>query len=281
MTISSPKKLLAFLKSLNAFPKKQLSQNFLIDNNIIKKILQESNVNSKDVVLEIGPGPGALTEALVESGAKILTVEKDEAFAKALPRLQKEENKLKTYCHDIMTFPIEEKLKENLSGKQKAKVIANLPYQISAPILTRLVAMNDFFSSIHVMVQEEVARRITASPKSSGYNSLTVFLNFHSKTSYAFGVNRSCFYPQPKVDSAIISLQLTPPPRISSKEHFFKMIRTAFGQRRKMLRSSLKKFFPPQTIIQALESIKSLPTARPEELSLEKFIHFFEFCMKR
>ena len=126
------------------------------------------------------------------------------------------------------------------------------------------------------MVQEEVGRRIASKPGTKEYSSFTLFLNFYSNPSYAFTVSKHSFYPAPKVDSAVIMLELKNPPKVSDQNAFFEMTRTAFEHRRKMLRSSLKKLYRPEIIVQALETIGCNPQARPEELSVEEFLKLFE-----
>lgn len=268
MAIYKPSELREFLSKLGITPRKGLSQNFLIDGNIIRKIVKTAEVTSNDVVLEIGPGPGSLTEELINAGAKIIAVEKDPALAKALHRLKA----LEIHCEDILTFPVE----KHFSNKQKGKVIANLPYHLTTPILTKLIPLHTLFSSIVVMVQEEVARRFTAKPKTSDYGSFTVFLNYYSEPHYAFKVSKHCFYPEPKVDSAVVVLKLRTPPTVSNEKKFFEMRRTAFEHRRKMLRASLKELYSPEAVTAALKKIGLNPKARPEELSLKEFIDLFE-----
>lgn len=279
MPIYKPSELRLFLSELNIRPKKGLSQNFLIDGNIIRKIVQTANVEANDIVLEIGPGPGSLTEALLEKGAKVIAVEKDRILANALERLKTSERSLNIFCDDIMEFPMTEVTKA-LSEKQKAKVIANLPYHLTTPILTHLITMRNLFSSLTLMVQEEVARRFTAKPGTSEYGSFTVFLNFYSNPRYGFTVTPHCFYPEPSVKSAVVTLDLKTPPAVSNEESFFVMTRTAFSHRRKMLRASLRELYNPETIVEALLKIQLNPQARPEELSLSEWLNLFETLQK-
>jgi len=277
MPIYKPSELSEFLYGLGISPKKALSQNFLIDGNIIRKIVKDSKVESGDVVLEVGPGPGSLTEALLESGAAVVAVEKDPMLAQALERFRSGDKSLTVFCEDIMDFPIAEKLKAVLPEGKKGKAIANLPYHLTTPIIARLIEMHDVFSSLTLMVQEEVARRFVAKPGTKDYSSFTVFLEFYCKPHYAFSVGRKCFYPSPKVDSAVVILELRERPKVSDVEAFFKMTRTAFGHRRKMMRSSLKDLYGSQIVMQGLEEIGCNPLGRPEDLSLEQFVKLFEW----
>jgi 16S rRNA (adenine1518-N6/adenine1519-N6)-dimethyltransferase len=273
MPIYKPSELSLFLQGLGIKPKKGLSQNFLIDGNIIRKIVAASDVHSSDVILEIGPGPGALTQMLLETGAHVVAVEKDAVLAKELERLQTASKNLSVFCDDILTFPLEKIFTALLKPGQKAKVIANLPYHLTTPILALLVPFFNLISSITVMVQDEVGRRMTALPSTSEYSSLSIFLRFYTHPSYAFFVSRNCFYPAPKVDSAVVLLRLREPPLSKdSVQSFFQLTRTAFEHRRKMLRSSLRDLFPGQMIEEALEKLGQNPLARPENLSLEDFL---------
>lgn len=276
MPIYKPSELHQLLLKIGVEPKKNLSQNFLIDQNILKKMVTTAVVVPGDLVLEIGPGPGGLTEQLLHAGAEVIAVEKDPVFANSLERLQSL-GKLEIHCADIMNFPFE----RVLQGRgDKVKVIANLPYHLTTPILALLIVHHSLFSLLAVMVQEEVARRFVALPDSRAYSSFTLFLNFYSHPKYGFKVSRHCFYPEPSVDSAVVLFNLHPPFPVSDSEAFFKMTRTAFEQRRKMLRSSLKSLYPTHQIEKALFSLNLPPTTRPERLSLEQFATLFELCYR-
>lgn len=274
MPIYKPSELHQFLERLGIHPKKFLSQNFLIDRNILQKIAATAQIAPNDLILEIGPGPGSLTEELLHQQARIIAVEKDHVLAKELA--SKPNPQLEVFCDDILEFPIEKTVSERLKGPEKAKVIANLPYNLTTPIIVQLVPMHHLFSSLILMVQEEVARRFVALPNTPDYSSFTVFLNFYSQPRYAFKVSSGCFYPKPNVESAIVVLDLKPPPQVSNTEDFFKLTRTAFKQRRKMLRSSLRDIYAPAAIETALQAIDLDARSRPEDLSLPKFLQFFE-----
>lgn len=267
MPVYRPSELRQFLNQISALPKKHLSQNFLIDGNILRKIVADAEVQPNENILEIGPGPGALTECLLEAGANVFAVEKDPILAKELRRLGSEE-KLKIFESDILKFSFTNEL------KYPTKVIANLPYHLTAPILGLLVPQSNLFTSIWVMVQDEVAKRMTAVPGNKDYSSLTLFLNFYSDPSYRFKVNRQSFFPVPKVDSAVVRLVLKPTKNIDPLL-FFQLVHKAFGQRRKMLKVSLKEY-GSSLIENLLKEIGCNPKSRPEKLSLEEWIHLFE-----
>lgn len=269
MSIYKPTALFPFLESLGAGAKKSLSQNFLVDGNILRKIVKEAEVQPGDFVLEIGSGPGALTECLLAAGAQVVAVEKDTLFARALNRF----SNVQVHEADILEFPLD----LYFSKEKKTKVVANLPYHLTSPILDLLVKRHDLFSTLTLMVQEEVARRIVAKPGHADYSSLSLFLNFYSTPRYCFGVSNQSFYPVPKVQSAIIQLHLQDEAKLSPVHvnDFFQMVRSAFSQRRKMLRSSLRNLFPQSKIEEVLQKLDIAPTVRPENLSLEQFLSFY------
>lgn len=281
MPIYKPSELRQFLEELGVHPKKGLSQNFLIDGNILRKIVSAAHVAPGDIVMEVGPGPGSLTEELLNSGATVIACEKDDVFARELERLKSDKHHLEVHCDDIMTFPVEQSLRPYLKGGKKAKVIANLPYHLTTPIIAQFVEQRHLFSTLVFMVQDEVAKRFVAKPKTKDYGSFTIFLNFYTRPSYAFTVGRKCFYPSPKVDSAVIVLELKDPPKVSDEEAFFVLTRTSFKQRRKMMRSSMRDIYPPALMEASLEEIGHSPMARPEELSLDDFIKLFEILYKK
>ena len=279
MPLFRPSELINYLREQGLYAKKGLSQNFLIDGNILRKIIQAADLQPGDRVLEIGPGPGALTEQILAAGANVIAVEKDSGFAEIMPDWIRRSDpeaveRLQVVNADIMDFPIDEYFSPD---GQRTKVIANLPYHLTTPIIAMLVKRPDLFSSLTVMVQDEVARRFVSKAGSKDYSSFTVFLEYYCGTvRYAFKVGRRCFFPAPKVDSAIVHLCPHVPREDVPEEAFFGMVRQAFQQRRKMLRKSLQPKYSAQATEQALESIDLVPTARPEQLSLEKWIALFQ-----
>lgn len=274
MPIYKPTELRLFLEQLGISPKKSLSQNFLIDGNILRKIIASSQVTPGETVIEIGSGPGALTQLLLESGVKVIAIEKDRQLAHALERFQTPDNRLEIHCQDVLEFPFDQLQEKNL------KVIANLPYHLTTPIIVHLLSYKNRFSSLTLMVQEEVARRFSANPGCKEYGSFTIFLNFYTKPSYAFTVSRQCFYPVPKVDSAVVILNLKEPPKIEREDKFFEITRTSFEHRRKMLKASLKYLYKPELVTQALETLKLNPLSRPEDLSLDNFLDLYKILTK-
>lgn len=269
MGLYKPSELKAFLAEIGAAPIKFLSQNFLIDGNIVRKIVKFADVKTGDSVLEIGPGPGVLTEELLVQGANVIAVEKDRKFAAALHRLQTPDHRLEVFEQDVLQWSPEKYLGAG------TKLIANLPYNITTPILAHFLPRRELFQTVTVMLQREVAERLLAQPGSKAYGSLSVFVQFYSDPVKGFIVEPTCFYPAPKVQSAVVQLRLKTPP-ITADDRFFEMTRLAFGQRRKMVHTTLKKLYPLERIEEGLAQIGKGFKVRPEELSLADFLVLFK-----
>ncbi len=257
--------LLSFLDEIGARPNKGLSQNFLIDPEILQKIVILADIQPGDSVLEVGPGPGALTQELLKAGANVLGIEKDRLFADHLSRLQTPDRRLSIERTDFLDYPL-----DSLPPKPW-KVVANLPYNITTPILEKLCLEAPHFTSFTIMVQKEVAERMKAKPKTKAFGSLTLFLQFYTRFHGSFLVSRNSFYPAPTVDSTVIRLDTRTPPDIDPAR-LFPFIRKAYQQRRKMLTSSLRDISPH--IATYLTELGLSPKARPEELSLDEWIAF-------
>lgn len=269
MPLYQPSELRAFLEEIGAAPKKSLSQNFLIDGNIVRKMMTLGEIKPGDSVLEIGPGPGVLTEELLSQQCRVFAIEKDRKFAHALSRLQTLDHRLHITEGDALKTPLD-------FLPNSTKIVANLPYQITTPLLSRFLPDHQRFSSITVMVQKEYAQRVLAEVGTKNYSSLSLFVQFYSIPAYGFTVEKTCFYPPPKVQSSVIQFILKIPPPVSSEEAFFTMTRRAFQQRRKMVRSSLKTHYTLSSIDRGLEKAGKNHQVRPEELSLADFLTLFQ-----
>lgn len=254
MSLSHPKELFAFLQQIDARPRKGLSQNFLIDANIVRKIVQKASIAPNDWVLEIGPGPGALTEELLRQGANVIAVEKDRRMAAALGRLQ-----IDGRLHVIEGDFLKLDLAKILQKHAPLKVVANLPYHITTPILEKLAERYELFTSAFVMVQKEMAERMIAPPHSKDRSSFTIFIQTYANPAVAIKVSRNCFYPVPQVDSCVVRLDFHKPV-MDDPEGFLKMVRQAFQQRRKMLRSTLRTVEEP------------FASMRPEALTFDQWL---------
>lgn len=256
--------LIPFLKSVDAQPKKHLSQNFLIDTSVVEKIVQTADVQAGDSILEIGPGPGALTKALLDTGARVYAVEMDATFARELDRFQN--GKLHVVQADFLKFPMHQ-LPPHI------KIVANLPYHITTPILEKIFASP--FSSLTIMVQKEVAERMMSPAGSKVFGSLSIFVQFYSRFHSSFTVPSSCFYPKPSVDSTVIRLDSRKTPEVDPVR-FFALVHKAFQKRRKMITTSLD--LPKEQVREALINTGARPDARPEDLSLDQWVSFTQIC---
>ncbi|GAQ81154.1 PFC1 PALEFACE 1 [Klebsormidium nitens] len=262
-------------------PKKSLGQNFVIDADVIRRVVAAAGVGPGDVVLEIGPGTGNLTKALAEAGAaKVISVEKDGELAAMLATAWEGSDQVLVEEADVLRWPFEERLRPFLAPGQRAKCVANLPYNITTSALKKLLPLGSLFSSCTLMLQEEAAERlVNASPGDSEYRAMSFFVNFYAEPRISFRVGKASFTPQPKCDSAVVVMGMRRPdewPEVTSAKAFFSLVNVAFGGRRKMLRNSLQASqHDPAAISEALEELGLDVKARPEQLSLSDFLTLF------
>lgn len=269
-SIAHPTSLFSFLSRLNKKPAKALSQNFLIDQNVIQKFCDFADIKPGDVVLEIGPGAGALTEEIIRRKACVIAIEKDSTLA---AELQSRFKDAQIISSDFLDANLNQILpKKALEEGKKIKVISNLPFQLTSPILAKLCPLNSFFSTLTLIMQKEVAERLTASPNSKTYSSLSVFANFYSSPRPLFDIASNCYFPKPNVTTTAIQLTLNKP-SLNHESEFISFVREAFNQRRKMISSSLS--LPATQVQTALEEIGLNPKSRPENLSLRNWIDLF------
>ena len=256
--------------------KKRLGQNFLINPEVIADIIDFANITKDDIVIEIGPGVGFVTEQLVKYAKKVIAIELDEEAVKELEKLNCDN--LKIIHQDILKTDI------SMLTDEKVKVVANIPYYITSPIIAHLLGEIDDLNNknrnsitdIILMVQEEVARRIVATEKSSGkqYGLLTILSQFWADCSIIRLVGRKSFYPAPKVNSALVSMKVrkTPLLELSDYSHFRKTIKAAFSQRRKTLKNCLLGAgFDKNKITSAISELGLDENIRGEKLSIEQF----------
>ncbi len=249
------------------FPKKHLGQNFLTDNHIKTKIIAACQLENDDNVLEIGPGKGILTQEIVTSVKSVIAVEKDKKLFEYLEGKLKDYKNLTLINEDILKF----KLKQN-----NTKVIGNIPYNISSPLIEHLINQKQKICSIFISLQKELAERIVATPGSKVYGSFSLFVQYHTEPQIKFFIKKGSFHPSPKVDSAFVELKIReiPSVKVKNEELLFKIIRTSFNQRRKMISNTLKRFLSADKISQ----IGIEPSKRPEQLGLEEFAKLASGC---
>lgn len=260
-------------------PLKRFGENYLIDANIKDKIITEAHISPEDTVLEIGPGLGALTMDLAASGAKVYAIEKDrKAFAILSDLAKGYFPNLKLFCGDILKFDL-----KGIFSSGKIKVVSNLPYYITTPIVEYIIENRGRLKSALILVQREVANRLLASPGTKDYASISCYVQYYTKPSYIHTVKRTSFYPEPDVDSSLIKLDIPDKPSVEVKDEklFFKIIRGAFNQRRKAIINSLSREevlnIPKDKLLNALNAVGINSEHRPERLSLAQFADIAKF----
>lgn len=248
--------------------KKSLGQNFLQDENIIDKIVESVDVKENDLIIEIGPGQGALTRKLKNKKSFLIAFEIDERMHECLDNL--EDDRTKIVYNDILNVDIIKEI--SIFPYKNIYVVANLPYYITTPIIEKLITLNVKIGSIVVMVQKEVAERFSALPRTKEYGYMTVKLNALYNVKKLFIVKNTCFNPVPKVDSAVVKLELKKENnKVANKEKFDKLISAAFSHKRKTLKNNLSNETWEKILPHLVNNNINL-NARAEELSVDIFI---------
>ena len=249
--------------------KKKFGQNFIIDENIINKIIDKSEIDKDTLVIEIGPGAGSLTEKLVVSAGKVICYEIDETLKPILSNIEKENNNIEIIYEDFLKADVVAKLKEyNFS---KIYVVANLPYYITTPIILKLIEDKINVEKIVVMVQKEVGNRFKATCGSKDYSSLSIFLNYYFNVSKIMDVSKNVFLPKPNVDSIVVQFERKKSQIfVNNEDIFFKLVRDSFKQKRKNIRNNLIDY--DLSIIEPiLIKNKFTLNSRAEEIPIEVF----------
>ncbi|WAW15033.1 16S rRNA (adenine(1518)-N(6)/adenine(1519)-N(6))-dimethyltransferase RsmA [Peptostreptococcus equinus] len=253
---------------------KSLGQNFLIDDNIIDKIVEGANAGKNDKIIEVGPGIGTLTRALASKSEKVLVVEIDKSLIPILEDTLSDFDNIKVVNEDIIKADVKTLIDQNLDGGP-VKLVANLPYYITTPIIMRFLEESINVSDIVVMVQKEVAERMNAKPGKKDFGALSVAVQYYCDTEIVAKVPRHLFVPQPNVDSIVIALRVRPEKKykVDNEELFFKAVKAAFGQRRKTLLNSLTSMgiLDKSKISEVLLESNIDEKRRGETLSLEEF----------
>jgi len=260
-------------------PKKSLGQNFLIDQNVQRKIISSCGLQTSDVVLEIGAGRGELTSLLVGNVSKIYAFEIDRCLFDELKAKFKDNTNIEIINGDILKVDLAQMLKKE---KLKIKVIANIPYYISTPIIEKLFEIKEKIGEIFITVQKEFCERVTADPGSKKFGSLSCFIQYYVKAKILFTIQNSSFWPKPKVDSSFLRLEILSKPsvKVGDEKLLFKVIRAAFNQRRKTLRNSLENIAAKEKLCKYFEINNINPNIRPEDLSLENFARLADHLNK-
>jgi len=251
-------------------PKKRLGQNFLIDKNIQRKLIQAFQLKAGDYILEIGAGYGDLTKLLAQNAGFIYALEIDPDLCKVLKKNTKSHPNIKVINQDILKFNLKNYFKQL---ENRIKVIGNIPYYITTPIIEHLFRYRNKVETIFITVQKEFAKRIVASAGSKDYGSFSCFVQYHSIPKILFLIKKNSFSPKPKVDSCLLQLKIRPasPVEIKNEKMLFRIIRTAFNQKRKTLRNSLDGVVSARKLAMFFKEYGINPDIRPEELTLKNF----------
>ena len=274
--LSDPKKTIEVIQKYQFAFQKRFGQNFLIDAHVLEKIVSAAGITKDDCVLEIGPGIGTMTQYLAESAGQVIAVEIDTNLLPILADTLKDYSNVKVINQDILKVDINELVKEYNNGRP-IKVVANLPYYITTPIIMGLFESNVPIDNITVMVQKEVADRMQVGPGSKDYGALSLAVQYYASPYIVANVPPNCFIPRPNVGSAVIRLTRyqEPPVQVKDPKLMFKLIRAPFNQRRKTLQNGLNNSpeisFSKEEITKAIESLGVSPSVRGDALSLEQF----------
>lgn len=279
--IGSRTRTRAIMEKYGIRTKKSFGQNFLTDLNVLKNIVEAADITANDNVIEIGPGIGALTEQLAQAAGEVLALEIDQDLIPVLKEVLSPYDNVKVINQDVLQADLPELIKKEFKDPSRPiKVVANLPYYITSPILMNLLASPVEWATICVMMQKEVAQRLTAKPGTKQYGALTLAIEYQMQAKIAFDVSRKVFVPAPNVDSAIVVL--TPrtnplPVQPFDKQKLFGFIRGCFAHRRKSLWNNLQSVIGKDPAVKekmtaVLTQLDISPQIRPEKLTLEQFI---------
>lgn len=276
MKLGNPKNTIEVIQKYDFDFQKKFGQNFLIDERVLEKIISAAEVNKEDFVLEIGPGIGTMTQYLAENAREVMAVEIDKNLIPILSDTLSAYDNVSILNADILKVDIA-KIVEEKNGGKPVKVVANLPYYITTPIIMGLFESHVPLESITVMVQKEVADRMQSGPGTKDYGALSLAVQFYSKAEIVANVPANCFMPRPNVGSAVIRLTCHEerPVDVKDENFMFKIIRASFNQRRKTLQNGLNNAsnlnVNKEQVVAALEKIGLPATVRGEALSLEQF----------
>ena len=267
------------LNENNLYAKKKFGQNFLTDQNILSNIVLASECNKDSLVIEIGPGLGALTELLCESAGFVLAYEIDSDLIPVLNKNLEQFDNYEIINKDILEVDINEDINKYKKNYKNIILVANLPYYITTPIILGLLSKTNLIKKYVMMMQLEVADRICGKPKTKDYNALSIAIGYRAEAIKCFNVSRKVFIPEPNVDSAVIKLDLydNPPFKANDEELFFKLIREAFSQRRKTLVNNLSNNYNKELILKMLDEFNIKSNVRSEELTIANFVDFSNY----
>ena len=275
-TLGNPKNTIEVLNKYQFMFQKKFGQNFLIDTHVLEKIIQSANITKEDFVLEIGPGIGTMTQYLAEAAREVTAVEIDRNLIPILKDTLSGYDNVNVINEDILKVDIC-RLAQKKNGGRPIKVVANLPYYITTPIIMGLFESHVPLDSITIMVQKEVADRMQVGPGTKDYGALSLAVQYYAQPYIVANVPPNCFMPRPKVGSAVIRLTryAQPPVQVDDEKKMFRLVRASFNQRRKTLVNGLNNspevHATREAVLAALEQMGLSPTVRGEVLTLEQF----------
>lgn len=276
--IATPIRTQEILKKYGFSFKKSLGQNFIIDPNILRNIVSHADLTKDSAAIEIGPGIGALTEHLARAAGKVVAFEIDQRLLPVLEDTLSPYDNVEIIHSDILEANVKQIMEDKLTGIKDVMIVANLPYYVTTPILLKLLMDRLPIRGMVVMMQKEVADRITAVPGTKAYGSLSIAIQYYMKAEVAMVVPRGVFMPQPNVESAVIKLTRheTPPVQVIDEDFLFQVSRGSFVQRRKTIINNLQSSLPngkekKEIIIECLQKLNIDPSRRGETLSIEEF----------
>ncbi len=279
--LSNPSVTIAALKKYDFSFQKKFGQNFLIDEHVINKIISAAEICKDDTVLEIGPGMGNLTQHLAENAGKVYAVEIDRKLIPILSDTLSAYDNVEIIEGDILKTDV-----SGFAGNGNLKIVANLPYYITTPIIMNLLENHIPAKSITVMVQKEVAERMAAKPGGKDYGALSLAVQYYSEPYLAANVPPNCFIPRPAVGSAVIRMKIydTPPVEVSDEKEMFRIIKASFGERRKTLQNGIKNFpeldYSKEEVSAALNEMGLDENIRGEKLGLQEFARLTDILRK-
>ena len=282
--LSNPQRTIEVIKKYEFCFQKKFGQNFLIDGHVLDKIIAGAGVTKDDMVLEIGPGIGTMTQYLAEAAGKVVAVEIDRNLLPILQETLADYDNVKVIHADVLSLDLE-KLVQEENGGRPIKVVANLPYYITTPIIMALFEHVPL-ANVTVMVQKEVAARMKSGPGSKDYGALSLAVQYYAEPYIVANVPCNCFMPRPNVDSAVIRLTRyeEPPVQVKDEKMLFKIIRASFNQRRKTLQNGLNNSselnFTKDQIAAAIAEAGFSPSVRGEALTLEQFAKLTDILLK-
>ena len=283
--LSNPQRTIEVIKKYEFCFQKKFGQNFLIDGHVLDKIIAGAGVTKDDMVLEIGPGIGTMTQYLAEAAGKVVAVEIDRNLLPILQETLADYDDVKVIHADVLSLDLE-KLVQEENGGRPIKVVANLPYYITTPIIMALFEQHVPLANVTVMVQKEVAARMKSGPGSKDYGALSLAVQYYAEPYIVANVPCNCFMPRPNVDSAVIRLTRyeEPPVQVKDEKMLFKIIRASFNQRRKTLQNGLNNSselnFTKDQIAAAIAEAGFSPSVRGEALTLEQFAKLTDILLK-